>query len=64
MLIEHDIPLVMGLSDPIIAMESGRVIPDGTPAEVPVDPRVVESYIGADSRAIERSTMASTTGTG
>jgi ABC-type branched-subunit amino acid transport system ATPase component/ABC-type branched-subunit amino acid transport system permease subunit len=58
-LIEHDIPLVMRLSDRIIAMESGQVIADGTPTEVRANPRVIESYIGADPRAIERSTITS-----
>jgi ABC-type branched-subunit amino acid transport system ATPase component len=61
-LIEHDIPLVMGLSDRIIAMESGRIIADDTPAVVRADARVIESYIGADTRAIDRSTISSTAG--
>jgi ABC-type branched-subunit amino acid transport system ATPase component len=56
-LIEHDIPLVMKLADRIVAMESGEIIADGTPTEIRIDPRVVESYLGGDIAAIERSTM-------
>jgi ABC-type branched-subunit amino acid transport system ATPase component len=46
-LIEHDMPLVMGLSDRIVAMASGAVIADGTPAEVRAHPEVLQSYLGA-----------------
>jgi ABC-type branched-subunit amino acid transport system ATPase component/ABC-type branched-subunit amino acid transport system permease subunit len=56
--IEHDMPLIMGISDRIVAMESGRVIAEGPPDVVRSDPRVVESYLGGDIRAIERSGTA------
>ena len=55
LVIEHDIPLIMGLSDRIVAMDSGKVISAGTPDEVRVDPVVVESYLGGSVDAIHRS---------
>ena len=55
LIIEHDIPLVRSLSDRLVAMESGRLIAVGTPAEVLADPLVVSSYLGGSTVAIERS---------
>jgi ABC-type branched-subunit amino acid transport system ATPase component/ABC-type branched-subunit amino acid transport system permease subunit len=57
--IEHDIPMLMGLADRVAAMESGQLIALGTPQEVQTDPRVVTSYLGGDIRAIERSERSS-----
>lgn len=53
--IEHDIPLVMGLSDRMLAMDSGRIIAEGTPEAVRNDSKVVSSYLGGDRNAVERS---------
>jgi branched-chain amino acid transport system ATP-binding protein len=47
LLIEHDMPLVMGLCDRIVAMAAGRVITTGLPAEVQAHPEVLRSYLGA-----------------
>jgi ABC-type branched-subunit amino acid transport system ATPase component len=53
--IEHDIPLIMGISDRIVAMADGTVICDGTPEQVRNDPQVVDAYLGGSIDAIERS---------
>ena len=46
-IIEHDMPLVMGISDSIVAMAAGRVVTTGLPDEVRAHPEVLRSYLGA-----------------
>ena len=46
--IEHDMPLITGISDTMIALELGAVIATGAPREVTTHPRVIESYLGGD----------------
>jgi ABC-type branched-subunit amino acid transport system ATPase component len=55
LVIEHDMPLVMSISDRVYCLEAGKVIAAGTPAEVRADPLVVASYLGTVTEAIERS---------
>lgn len=54
-LIEHDIPLVMSLSDRVVAMTEGRVLMTGTPHEVRTDDRVIDAYLGVNETTINRS---------
>ena len=55
LIVEHDMPLLMGLCDRIYAMEAGRVIAEGTPEQVRENPCVVSSYLGGSATAVERS---------
>jgi len=50
-LVEHDLPLVMGLCSTIHVLDQGRVIASGTPAEVQASPEVIAAYIGSEAVA-------------
>ena len=58
LLIEHDMPLIMSISDRVYCLEAGSVIAEGSPTEVRNNPRVVASYLGTDERTIVRSGKA------
>jgi branched-chain amino acid transport system ATP-binding protein len=55
LIIEHDMPLLSGLCDRLVALELGGVIAEGPPPEVLNHPAVIASYLGTDEKAIARS---------
>ena len=55
LVIEHDMPLITGISDRLIALDLGTVIADGAPTEVISHPQVVSAYLGTNDAAISRS---------
>jgi ABC-type branched-subunit amino acid transport system ATPase component/branched-subunit amino acid ABC-type transport system permease component len=56
--IEHDMPLITGISDRLVALELGAVVAIGTPQEVVTNERVVEGYLGSNEATIMRSGTA------
>ena len=47
-LVEHDIPLVLGVCDDVVVLDFGRCIATGTPDEIRRDPAVLAAYLGTD----------------
>ena len=54
LLIEHDMSVVMEISDHVVVLDYGIKISDGTPEEVKHDPRVVAAYLGVEDEEVEK----------
>jgi branched-chain amino acid transport system ATP-binding protein len=56
MIIEHDMDLIMGISDSITVLHQGKVLAEGTPAEIRANQAVQEAYLGGHAREALSST--------
>jgi branched-chain amino acid transport system ATP-binding protein len=54
LLIEHDMSVVMEISDHVVVLDYGQKISDGTPDEVRTDPKVIAAYLGVEDEEVEQ----------
>jgi branched-chain amino acid transport system ATP-binding protein len=64
LLIEHDMGLVMDISNHVVVLNFGQVIGEGTPAEVRHDPAVVRAYLGEKAAPPPAASAASAASSG